>query len=170
MTSTDLECASPWGEAIAIVAATAPICQHCKKPFEPAARGSKQKFCSASCRKAFHNSHRKASQSVSSVSQASQPEAPQRLIGLPETHDETFAPKPAPKKKEFDWDDKDSVVLEEQLAIAVYIGERGHLVIRQRADWNETDDTVILIAPQNITEFVDKLTDVAGIPSLGAGS
>jgi len=65
----------------------------------------------------------------------------------------------------FDWSG-DSVVLEEQLRVAVYIGERGDLVIRQRADWNQDEDTVVLIAPQNIMEFVDKLTDVAGIPSL----
>ena len=55
------------------------------------------------------------------------------------------------------------------MPIAAYIGQRGHLVIRQRADWNESDDTVILIAPQNIIEFVDKLTDVAGIPTLRGG-
>jgi hypothetical protein len=184
MTTTDLEPLSPWsGETIAIVAATTvATCEHCQKPFGPR-RAKTQRFCSSTCRKANHNSRRSenkcspastfASQSASAsqpkieasqeASQASEahgetPEpATKRLIGLPPDHDKTRpAPKPEP---EFDWNDKDSVVLVEQLPIAVYIGKHGHLVIRQRADrTNERHDTVILIAPQSITEFVDKLT------------
>jgi hypothetical protein len=90
-------------------------------------------------------------------------ETPQRVSETVETP-KTLAPKPAP---EFDWHDADnrqSLVLEEQAETAIYIGKNGHLVIRQKA-WPD-DDIVVLISPQCIAEFVDKLTDVVGIPTL----
>jgi hypothetical protein len=66
----------------------------------------------------------------------------------------------------FDWFKDDSIVLEEQLPTAIYFNERNHLVIRQRAEYRD-EDAFIYIAPQNIAEFVDRLTDVVGIPSVG---
>jgi hypothetical protein len=62
------------------------------------------------------------------------------------------------------------VVLQEQLPIALYIGGRGHLVIRQQRDWHQDEDTLVLIAPQNIMRFVERLLEVAGVPSLGRGA
>jgi hypothetical protein len=41
------------------------------------------------------------------------------------------------------------------------------LVIRQERDWNEEDDAYIVISPENVGAFVDRLTDVTGVPSLG---
>jgi hypothetical protein len=63
-----------------------------------------------------------------------------------------------------------TVVLQEQPQTAVYFNSTGGLVIRQRAAWDQEDDTFVLIAPQSIAEFIDKLTDVAGVPSVGGPS
>ena len=80
-------------------------------------------------------------------------------------------PSVEPKQKtEFDWLTDDSVVLQEQPQTAVYFNSTGGLVIRQRAAWDQEDDTFVLIAPQSIAEFIDKLTDVAGVPSVGGRS
>jgi hypothetical protein len=55
-----------------------------------------------------------------------------------------------------------------QDAIAVYSNDSGDLVIRQKADWpHSEDDTIIVIAAQNVMTFIDRLCDEAGIPSLG---
>jgi hypothetical protein len=126
-------------DGVEVITASTVTCEHCSQPFQPH-RG--KRFCSSRCRVAFHNAKRGSE---------TPPETPET---------------PEPKVEDhFDWDG-DLVLLEEQLPIAVYIGDRGHLVIRQRSDWNEENDAVILIAPQNISEFFDKLTDMAGIPCL----
>jgi len=67
----------------------------------------------------------------------------------------------------FDWWKDDSIVVERQMSIAIYFNSRGHLVVRQEAEWNEDEDTFIYIAPQNIAAFIDRLCDVSGIPSAG---
>lgn len=71
------------------------------------------------------------------------------------------------KHPDFDWNDEETVVLGRQLAVAVYRTPDGGLVIRQERDWNEEDDTYIVISPQNVSAFVDRLVDVVGIPSVG---
>jgi hypothetical protein len=54
----------------------------------------------------------------------------------------------------FDWSkDNDCVILHEQPATAVYLGGGGHLVIRQTNGLE--DDVTLLIAPQNITAFLE---------------
>lgn len=77
-----------------------------------------------------------------------------------------FGPLPE-KPAEFDWSDTDSdaVVLAKQLAIAIYFNKADDLVIRQEADWNEDDDTVVIVSKCNIEAFLDRLTDACGIPS-----
>jgi hypothetical protein len=65
----------------------------------------------------------------------------------------------------FDWFKDDSIVLEEQLPTAIYFNERNHLVIRQRAEYRD-EDAFIYIAPQNLAEFIDRLTDVVGVIQL----
>ena len=67
--------------------------------------------------------------------------------------------------KEFDWVNDDSIVLHHQPGVAVYINSTGGLTIRQERDWNQDEDIVIAIAPNNIAEFLDKITDVCGVPS-----
>jgi hypothetical protein len=68
---------------------------------------------------------------------------------------------------DFDWDDKETLVFRRQLAVAVYRNPEGALVIRQEPDWNEDCDTYIVISPENVSAFIERLTDVAGIPSIG---
>jgi hypothetical protein len=193
MISSDLESASPWGaelarepsralDSIAVVTLT-PTCEHCQQPFQPRSSNSgglPQRFCSSTCRKASNNSKRRSqrltdvglnsNENFEHLNRSTTPHC-ETLLQLtnnsPTTH-EALAPKDDDR---FDWTHDGTAMLEEQRQVAIYIGERGHLVIRQRADWpTERDDTVILISPQNVIEFVDKLTDVAGIPSLGRGA
>jgi hypothetical protein len=68
-------------------------------------------------------------------------------------------------------DDEETVVLGRQLAVAVYRTFDGGLIVRQERDWNAEDDTYddtyIVISPQNVSAFVDRLVDVAGIPHVG---
>jgi len=39
--------------------------------------------------------------------------------------------------------------------------------VRQERDWNQEEDAIIAIAPEDVSAFVDKLTDVIGIPNAG---
>ena len=72
---------------------------------------------------------------------------------------------PMPENDEFDWRDDDSIILRQQPETAAYLNANNGLVIRQR-NWPD-DDSFIVIAPNNIHDFLDKITDVAGIPSIG---
>jgi hypothetical protein len=68
-------------------------------------------------------------------------------------------------EEDFDWSQDDSIILPEQPATACYFNKREELVIRQRR-WPD-DDVVIFISPASITKFLDKITDVCGVPSAG---
>jgi hypothetical protein len=106
--------------------------------------GSRQRFCSTECRKRFHAGD-KGSQ---------RPQRPQRPASVPKDAGE-----------EFDCSDDDSIILREQPATAVYFNKEGSLVIRQHR-WPD-DDIFIYIAESSIGDFLDKLTDICGIPSFG---
>lgn len=69
-----------------------------------------------------------------------------------------------PQDEEFDWSDSESVIIPEQPETAAYFNKRGELVIRQRK-WPD-DDPCIFISPTQIAKFLDKLTDVCGVPSV----
>ncbi len=57
--------------------------------------------------------------------------------------------------------------MREQQAIALYLNPYGGLVIRQHeGGFPQVDDTIIVIAPENIGTFIDRLTEVAGVPSV----
>jgi hypothetical protein len=67
-----------------------------------------------------------------------------------------------------DWNKTKSVVCEQQDAVAIYFNSTGALVIRQQADWpHQEDDSIIIIAEHNIDHFLDRLTDICGMPSFG---
>jgi hypothetical protein len=70
-----------------------------------------------------------------------------------------------PTGGEFDWRDADALILEHQAATAVYWNPKGDLVIRQQ-HWPD-DDSLIFISKTSVQEFVDKLCDAVGIPSVG---
>jgi hypothetical protein len=171
MSNPILESVSPWvePEAVVIVAGlkNEAACEHCQKPFQPH-RG--KRFCSSQCRVAFHNAKRVSETPPETPSRFN--ETPKRVsetvetVETPKPSPQTAAPKPEP---EFDWNDREApIVLAEQPETAVYRSPTGHLVIRQK-DW-PNDDIVVLISPQYIMEFVDRLTDVAGVPSFGRGA
>ena len=65
----------------------------------------------------------------------------------------------------FDWSDPEVVVLREQPETACYFNTANDLVIRQRR--YPDDDSIIIIAANNIDTFLDKITDVCGVPSFG---
>ena len=71
---------------------------------------------------------------------------------------------PTPEPSEFRWTDNESVVLAQQPATAVYFNPAGGLVIRQERAWNEEEDTIIVVAPQNVQTFLDAVCDVIGVP------
>lgn len=79
----------------------------------------------------------------------------------------TKVPAVVPDNRKFDWNDDDSVVLHEQPETAIYWNPHGALVIRQRASWNEYDDPFVVVAANNVHDFLDRLTDICGIPSAG---
>jgi hypothetical protein len=76
-------------------------------------------------------------------------------------------PVPVQPGDDFDWAHDDSVVLRHQPGVAVYINQRDDLVIRQEGQYHPDEDVFIYISPNNIQDFIDKLTDICGIPSVG---
>jgi hypothetical protein len=52
------------------------------------------------------------------------------------------------RSPDFDWTkDLDDLVVEDQAAIAVYLNPRGSIVIRQKGDLDERDDSWIVVEP-----------------------
>jgi hypothetical protein len=133
-------------------------CEQCAKPFEPRSRtgGKPQKFCSPDCRSAFHAEAQRGQHTPTL-------DAPSTLDPIPEPKSK---PAPADDPNEFNWaSDTDAVILPEQFLTACYFNPKGELVIRQRR-WPD-DDQFIFIAPESIDTFIDKVTDIVGIPSVG---
>lgn len=130
-------------------------CEQCGKPFDRRKHGggSPQRFCNQKCRIAWHASQRKPACTVEAA--VIDPALEQ-------------SPEDAPEDGEnFSWTSDENVVLREQPATAVYFNQSGGLVIRQERAWYQDDDPFIHIAPNCIEEFIDKLTDLAGVPSFG---
>lgn len=68
-----------------------------------------------------------------------------------------------PPSDDFDWS-SEAVITPEQLAVAAYFNPAGDLVIRQERAWYQEDDSVVIVHRGNVASFIDKLTDVLGIP------
>jgi hypothetical protein len=64
-------------------------------------------------------------------------------------------------KDDFDWRSDDSVVLREQLSIAVYSNTMGGVVIRRERYWDEDDDCVVSFQPQNVDRVCEALKAAA---------
>jgi hypothetical protein len=142
-------------------------CEHCGGEFDPrnGNGGKPQRFCSTDCRRLFQNGQR------SQRGTNAQPTPPTRngqalLPAVIEPPKPENAPQATPEPSEdFDWSNDSSIVLHEQPATAVYFNKEGSLVLRQRR-WPD-DDTFIYIAESSIGDFLDKVTDICGIPSMG---
>jgi hypothetical protein len=60
---------------------------------------------------------------------------------------------------DFDWN-AEALAVDQQDAIAVYANEAGGLVIRRQKDWNEEDDSVIVVAPQYVRQLIESMERV----------
>lgn len=120
--------------------------ENCRRSFVPRKGngGGVQRFCSAKCRKSSQRP--------------------------PDAGPTLEQPKPAPSPKDvhdFDWNkDSDSIVLHHQPSVAIYWNGSGGLTIRQERAWDQEEDTITVVSVDNVMTFIDKLTDIVGIPSL----
>jgi hypothetical protein len=140
-----------------------PLCENCQKPFEPrsGSGGKPQRFCSADCRATFHNDAQHSQRSPTCIAPN-----PSAVAERPEQKD---APTASVKDSEdFDWCNDDSIIFREQPETAIYFNPHGSLVIRQR-NWPE-EDVYVYITAELIDVFIDKLTDIMGISSVGRSS
>ncbi len=64
-------------------------------------------------------------------------------------------------EEQFDWVSGEWTVLREQPLTAVYVGENGHVVIRQRSEWDS--DQVILVGPENAVTLAEAIISAAGL-------
>jgi hypothetical protein len=137
------------------------ICSRCCRPFTPRQRsgGRPQLYCSTACRKgsAVPNGSPNAAPNANDGANVGEDVGKDVGKGIGKDVEEDA--------EEFSWNSDDSVILQQQRRTAVYFNTRDELVIRQQADWNEDTDTVLVIAKNNIEEFLDKLTDICGVPS-----
>lgn len=58
------------------------------------------------------------------------------------------------KDPDFDWLTDDSVILEPRRALAVYLNQKGEVVLRQQADWPSDEDDIWITFPANDAEHV----------------
>ena len=134
-------------------------CEQCGNEFEPrnGSGGKPQRFCSTACRQAFHSQRSQRSPTCSAAT---------LLPAVIEPPKPQNAPQATPEPSEdFDWSDTESVVLSEQRETAIYWNASGELVIRQKC-WPD-DDVWVVITDGQVDRFLDKLTDICGIPSIG---
>jgi hypothetical protein len=141
-------------------------CAHCGESFTPrvGTGGKPQKYCCAECRRAADSQRgptrptRDAAPQLALVESRENGEAPQEPP-------KTASDAPADHSGEIDWICDESVILKEQYSTAVYFNREGELVIVQRR-WFDEDQT-IFIAAEHVELFLDKLTDICGVPSFG---
>jgi len=96
-------------------------------------------------------------------SEAAKPASePTKVITPTSTKNQT----PPADDGEFKWSDDESIIVPEQHAVAAYFNPAGGLVIRQERAWDQEEDTIIVIAQANVDRFLDRLTDICGIPTM----
>jgi hypothetical protein len=71
---------------------------------------------------------------------------------------------------EFDWtgEDRDSIIVHHQPAIAVYRNADGHVVIRQEGHYGPEEDHFVLVRPENAARLVDAI--MAIVRQLGSSA
>lgn len=183
-------------------------CEQCNGQFIPrtGSGGRLQRFCSASCRQAFHADARQnldaqrsqrsptcndgaENSDIPATESKATPAATAGVVGtvirngggenflIPEfdlRHVDQIGREMAgetddkPQGVQFDWHlSRDSVVLPSQQAVAIYWNPDGDLVLRQEATWDRDDDDQIIIPIGSVGILIDRLCDMAGIPSAG---
>jgi hypothetical protein len=147
-------------------------CLQCKAELAPRAKsgGKAKRFCNDGCRQRFNRFRisqpvEEKSQPVDETFDTVRLETPGAIRNLPAIREpqpekpEQTSPS-TPAEDDFDWNNDDSVIIRETKDTAVYFNKHSALVIRQRG-WPD-DDTFIIIAEGQITDFLDKLTDACG--------
>lgn len=134
------------------------LCEGCGQPFAPRAHtgGKPQRYCSPDCRQSFHGKAQRSQHSP--TCSALVPAGP--IIDHPKPENE-----PAATPEDFDWNDAGDLILRQQGAIACYFNPAGEFVIRQRG-W-PAEDQFIFVSPDAAGDFIDRLTDAFGVPSIG---
>jgi hypothetical protein len=62
---------------------------------------------------------------------------------------------------DFNWNDEEAVAIPETAAVAVYMSDAGYLIVRQKADFSEEKDHIVMIHPRDIELFVLAVNDAA---------
>jgi hypothetical protein len=57
----------------------------------------------------------------------------------------------------FDWTSKEAIAVDQQDAIAIYSNDNGEVVIRRQKDWNEEEDSIIVVAPAYVRQFIEAI-------------
>src|SRR5262245_15943543 len=131
-------------------------CEQCRQPFEPrkGSGGKPQRFCSAECRTAFHNTDR-PNVSTSRPNVLANEEKPGDLLAR------TIERLTKPDDRKFDWDDRDVVVVPTQPAIAVYFNTADAVVIRQESPMHPDEDSCVFVQIQNLGPLISILQEIA---------
>lgn len=67
----------------------------------------------------------------------------------------------------YDAEDTGAIVAPPQQAIAIYQNPKDEIVIRQEAGPLDTEDAFVIVHQKNLQAIIDRLCDLAGIPSVG---
>lgn len=72
---------------------------------------------------------------------------------------------PEPPEPDFDWyDEKEAIILNEQLSVAVYINKQGDAVIRRQQCAYEDEDAVVVVTYENLPKVIAALQKIAKAP------
>ena len=63
--------------------------------------------------------------------------------------------------REFDWTDEETVLVREQLTLAVYVNPYGQVVLRRERTLDEDDDTFIVISSEFVPQVARALMSAA---------
>jgi hypothetical protein len=92
---------------------------------------------------------------------------PVKVSSQPETKHQPAHPKPAQASAEpaparmpppdFNWRNDPDIVQREVPTVAIYLNEHGNVVVRAEQEWDQDDDTIIVLGIANIPDVIDKL-------------
>lgn len=125
-------------------------CSHCGELFTARAAGRPQKFCSPVCRRNHHDAkpaRAKRAQTCGGVSELVPVPAP------PEPKQPAYSP-----SREFDWiADAEDVVQGNYRRVAVYQNPDGDICIRSERDWDQDEDSLIIVSREHLPRLLRTL-------------
>jgi hypothetical protein len=72
---------------------------------------------------------------------------------------------PPRRDPDFDWLSDDSVILEPRQALAIYVNQRGEVVLRQQAAWDQDDDSFVVFPFQDAERVAACIIDLVRNPA-----